>query len=129
MPNGLAASQVPDLPTAYTASYAYDANHWVMYLESDVPPNSLTEWWLGEALGKGYHLLRVLPVTACLTPAQLDACVADLVRRGVPDDGTDAAGTARGYCKAPYRLQATTLDEVIVLRLGQQGASAGPACP
>jgi hypothetical protein len=129
MPNGLAASQVPDLPTAYTASYGYDANHWVIFLESDVPPNSLTEWWLGQALGKGYHLLRVLPVTVCLTPAQLDACVADLVLRGVPDDGTNAPGTARGYCKAPYRLQPTTLDEVIVLRLGPQDAGAGPACP
>jgi hypothetical protein len=129
LPQGLAASQVPALPGAYSASYTYDADHWVMYLESDVPTSSLTEWWLGEALGKGYHLLRVLPVTGCLTPAQLEACVADLVARGVPDDGTDAPGTARGYCKAPYRLQPTTLDEAIVLRLGQVDGGAGPACP
>ena len=128
LPYGLAASEVPALPGANSASYTYDADHWVLYLESDVPPSSLTEWWLGEALGKGYHLLRVLP-TGCLTPAQLDACVAALVARGVPDDGTDAAGTARGYCKAPYRLQPTSLDEAIVLHLGPQGGGVGPACP
>ena len=129
MPNGLAASQVPNLPTAYTTSYAYDANHWVIYLESDVPTSSLTEWWLGAALGKGYHLLRVTALSGCLTPAQLDACVADLVARGVPDDGTDNPGTARGYCKAPYRLQPTTLDEAIVLHLGPQDGGVTPACP
>jgi hypothetical protein len=100
-----------------------------MFLESDVPANSLTEWWLGQALGKGYHLMRVLPVSGCLAAAELASCVADLVRRGVPDDGTDAPGTARGYCKAPYRLQPTTLDEAIVLRLGQSDAGVGPACP
>lgn len=129
VPYGLAPNQVPSLPTAYNPSYTYDSDHWVMYLASDVPPNSLTEWWLGEALGSGYHLVRVLPVTGCISAAQLEACVAELVRRGVPDDGTDAPGTARGYCKAPYRLQPTTLDEAIVLRLGQQDAGVGPACP
>ena len=46
------------------------------------------------------------------------ACVAELVQRGVKDDGTSAPGTARGYCLAPYRLQPTTLDEAIVLKLG-----------
>ena len=129
VPYGVAPDQVPGLPTASNPSYTYDADHWVMYLESDVPPNSLTEWWLGEALGKGYHLLRVLQLSACLTPAQLEACVTELVRRGVPDDGTDAPGTARGYCKAPYRLLPTTFDETIVLRLGPGNTGAGPACP
>jgi len=128
IPYGLAPDQVPALPAAQNPSYTYDANHWVMYLESDVPPSSLTEWWLGQALGAGYHLLRVLPI-GCLTVADLESCVAELVRRGVPDDGTDAPGTARGYCKAPYRLQPTTLDEAIVLRLGQQDGGVGPACP
>ena len=129
VPYGLSAQQVPSLPTAYNASYTYDADHWVMYLESDVPPNSLTEWWLGGALGTGYHLVQVLPVSGCLTPAQLEACVAELVRRGVQDDGTDAPGTARAYCEAPYRLQPTTVDDLIVLRLG--GSPAGPdaGCP
>ncbi|HEY3587740.1 MAG TPA: hypothetical protein VGK85_11335, partial [Myxococcaceae bacterium] len=129
VPSGLLPAQVPSLPTAFTSSYTYDAAHWVIFLESDVPASSLTEWWLGAALGKGYHLLRVSPLTACLTPAQLEACVADLVARGVPDDGTDAAGTARGFCKAPYRLQPTTLDETIVLQLGPRDGGVGPACP
>jgi len=129
IPYGLAPDQVPALPGAQNPSYTYDANHWVMYLESDVPPSSLTEWWLGQALGAGYHLLRVLPISGCLSAADLESCVAELVRRGVPDDGTDAPGTARGYCKAPYRLQPTTLDEAIVLRLGQPDGGVGPACP
>jgi len=129
VPYGVAPDQVPNLPAAANPSYTYDADHWVMYLESDVPPNSLTEWWLGEALGKGYHLVRVLPVTTCLSAAQLEACVAELVRRGVPDDGTNAPGTARSYCEAPYRLEPTTLDEVIVLRLGQTDGGVAPACP
>lgn len=129
VPYGLAPEQVPALPGAQNPSYTYDADHWVMYLESDVPSSSLTEWWLGQALGAGYHLLRVLPVSGCIPPAQLEACVAELVRRGVADDGTDAPGTARGYCKEPYRLQPTTLDETIVLRLGQSDGGVGPACP
>jgi len=122
VPNGIAPDQVPSLPTAANPAYTYDAAHWVMYLASDVPENSLTEWWLGQALGKGYHLMRVLPVSGCLASSELD-------RRGVPDDGTDDPGTARGYCKAPYRLQPTTLDEAIVLRLGGLDAGVGPACP
>jgi hypothetical protein len=129
VPYGLSADQVPSLPVSHNPNYTYDTDHWVLYLESDVPPSSLTEWWLGEALGAGYHLLRVLPLSSCLASPQLEACVADLVQRGVPDDGTDAPGTARGFCKAPYRLQPTTLDEAIVLRLGQQDGGAGPACP
>ncbi len=129
VPYGLDPAQVPNLPTAHNPSYTYDPEHWVMYLESDVPPNSLTEWWLGEALGAGYHLVRVLPVPGCLSAAQLESCVAELVRRGVPDDGTDASGTARAYCKAPYRLHPTSLDEAIVLRLGSPDAGAAPACP
>ena len=129
VPYGVAPAQVPALPTAYGTSYTYDAEHWVMYLDQDVPPNTLTEWWLGGALGAGYHLVRVLQLPGCLSPADLEACVAELVRRGVPDDGTSDPGTARGYCKATYRLQPTTLDETIVLRLGQQDAGVGAACP
>jgi len=130
VPYGVTPEQVQNLlPGALNPAYTYDANHWVMYVESDVPANSLTEWWLGgEPLGRGYHLLRVLPVSGCVPASELEACVAELVRRGVPDDGTDAPGTARGYCKAPYRLQPTTLDEQIVLRLGGADGGVGPAC-
>jgi hypothetical protein len=80
------------------------------------------------SLGRGYHLLKVLPVQ-CPTPDQLVACVAELVQRGVVDDGTSGPGTARGYCLAPYRLQPTTLDEAIVLQLGPLPVVGGPACP
>ena len=128
VPHGLAPNQVPSLSVPGT-SYTYDAEHWVMYVESDVPANSVTEWWLGEALGKGYHLLRVLPVSGCIPASELEACVVELVRRGVPDDGTDDPGTARGYCQASYRLQPTTLDEAIVLRLGGADGGVVPACP
>ncbi len=129
VPYGVAPAQVPTLPAAYGASYTYDAEHWVMYLEQDAPPNTLTEWWLGGALGAGYHLERVTQLPGCLSPADLASCVAELVRRGVPDDGTSNPGTARGYCNAPYRLQPTTLDETIVLRLGLPDAGPGTACP
>jgi len=129
VPYGVTPDQVASLPTVFTASYTYDKDHWVMYLDTDVPPNSLTEWWLGGALGAGYHLVRVLPVSACPTAADLDACVAELVRRGVVDDGTSAPGTARGYCLAPYRLQPTTVDETIVLKLGQVPGVADAGCP
>jgi len=129
IPYGVAANQVPALPTVFTASYTYDPAHWVIYLDSDVPPVSLTEWWLGGALGAGYHLLRVVPLSGCLTQGELDACAAQLVRRGVPDDGTSNPGTARAFCKAPYRLQPTTVDEAIVLKLGPGTAGPGAACP
>lgn len=129
VPYGVAPQQIAALPAVFGTSYTYDPDHWVMYVESDVPTNSLTEWWLGGALGQGYHLLRVLPLPGCLTPAELAACVGELVRRGVLDDGTSAPGTARAYCKAPYRLQPTTLDEAIVLKLGPLPGGQGPACP
>ena len=129
VPYGVAPEQIAALPAVFGASYTYDRDHWVVYVESDVPPSTLTEWWLGGALGKGYHLLRVLPLPGCLTPAELEACVAELVRRGVPDDGTSAPGTARAYCKAPYRLQPTSLDEPIVLKLGPLAGGPAPACP
>ena len=116
------------LPAAANPSYTFDAAHWVIHLQADVPPNSLTAWWLGGSLGRGYHLLKVLPVQ-CPTPGQLAACVAELVQRGVVDDGTSGPGTARGYCLAPYRLQPTTLDEAIVLQLGPLPVVGGPACP
>jgi hypothetical protein len=128
VPFGVAPDQVGALPAAANPSYTFDPDHWVVHLEEDVPPTSLTEWWVGGALGAGYHLLRVIPLDHCLTAAELEACVAELVRRGVHDDGTSDAGTARGYCLAKYRLQPTTLDEAIVLRLGQL-PGAGPSCP
>ena len=129
VPYGVAPSQVPTLGSVFNASYTFDPDHWVMYLETDVPPNSLTEWWLGGPLGAGYHLERVIDVSGCLDPSTLAACVAELVRRGVPDDGTSDAGTALGLCSAPYRLVPTTVDDPIVLRLGQSGSAPDAGCP
>jgi hypothetical protein len=128
VPYGVAATQVGGLSPATNPSYVVDAAHWVMHVEQAVPPNSLTEWWLGGALSAGYHLMRVSILTACLTPTEMDACVADLRARGIVDDGTKNPGTARGYCSAPYRLQPTTVDEEIVLRLGQ-GIPSAASCP
>ena len=128
VPYGVAATQVGGLSPATNPSYVVDAAHWVMHVEQAVPPNSLTEWWLGGALSAGYHLMRVSILTTCLTPAEMDACVTDLRARGIVDDGTKNPGTARGYCSAPYRLQPTTVDEEIVLRLGQ-GIPSAASCP
>jgi hypothetical protein len=131
VPFGIAAPQVSSLPTAANPSYGVDVDHWVIHLGADVARNSLTEWWLGAALPAGYHLMRVRAVDpACLSGAQLEACVATLVIRGVPDDRTSDPGTARGFCLAPYRLSPAPGDELIVLQLGNFGPLAGGGpCP
>ena len=112
-------------PPAY-GNYGIDPHHWIVYLDGDVPPGSLTEWWLGAALAKGFHLLRVTAVDPkCITADQTGACVADLARRGVTDDGT-----ARGFCTAQYRLSVAPDDEMLVLQLGT--VTLGPpaeTCP
>ncbi|MGZ5958861.1 MAG: hypothetical protein ACXWLI_10650 [Myxococcaceae bacterium] len=131
VPFGIATDQVPQLPGAQSPSYGVDVDHWVIHLGADVPPNSLTAWWLGAALPAGYHLLRVAAVDpACIGAAELEACVAALVVLGVPDDGTQDPGTARGFCLAPYRLSPAPGDELIVLHLGTYGPPAGGGpCP
>jgi len=134
VPYGIAAGAAASLPAAAppNAAYGIDANHWIVYLPSDVPPGSLMEWWLGAALPAGFHLLRVSAVDpACISAAQLDACAADLARRGVPDDGTANAGTARSFCRAPYRLSLAVPGEQLVLDLGTVGLGpgAGGPCP
>jgi hypothetical protein len=131
VPFGIAAEQVSQLPTAANPSYGVDLDHWVVHLGADVPPNSLTAWWLGAALPAGYHLVRVTAVDpACIGAAELEACVAALVLLGVPDDGTEDPGTARGFCLAPYRLSPAPGDELIVLHLGTYGPPAGGGpCP
>jgi hypothetical protein len=111
--------------------YGIDANHWVIYLAADAPPGSLTAWWLGAALPAGFHLLRATAVNPqCMTPAELDACAADLAARGVPDDGSANPGTARFFCKAPYRLSPALPGEQLLLVLGAVGLGpAGGSCP
>jgi hypothetical protein len=129
VPQGILPSQVPQL--AGYAAYGLDAYHWVVYLASDVPPNSLMAWWLGATLPAGYHLMRVAAVNPlCITGAALEACVADLVQRGVADDGTSNPGTARFFCLEPYRLAPAPSDELLLLQLGSQGLGpGGGSCP
>jgi hypothetical protein len=112
--------------TSGPGNYGIDPSHWVVYLESDVPAGSLTEWWLGAPLAKGFHLLRVTPVKPqCIPADQIDACVAELGRRGVTDP--DAA---RGFCSEPYQLSVAPPNEPLVLQLGTVTlATGGGGCP
>ena len=137
VPYGIAAGAVPGLGGSATPSssngngaYGIDPHHWVVYLASAAQPGSLTEWWLSAALPAGFHLLRVAAVNPqCITPEDLDACAADLVHRGVPDDGTSNEGTARFFCRAPYRLSLAPPGEQIVLELGTVGLGPATGCP
>jgi hypothetical protein len=131
VPLGSSQAQVGTLPSTANAAYGLDADHWVLYLAGDVPAGSITEWWLGQPLKAGYHLLRITAVNPdCLTGAALDACVANLVARGAPDDGTSRYGTARGLCKLSYRCALAPPGELLVLKLGTTGITAAPqGCP
>jgi hypothetical protein len=130
VPFGIAVTQVNSLAGSGNPSYGIDASHWVVYLDADVPAGSLTEWWLGAALGKGFHLIDVAAFDAqCLSADELDACAAELVARGAPDDGTDNPGTARAFCLAGYRLSPATPGEELVLNLGEVTTpTGGGAC-
>ncbi|HUJ27053.1 MAG TPA: hypothetical protein VLW85_13600 [Myxococcales bacterium] len=120
---GLAGA--PTVPAA-SGQYGIDPDHWVMYLASDVPRGSLTEWWLGAALPAGFHLIDVAVVNpSCIAADELSACVADLRARGVASD--DAA---KAFCLAPYRLSPAADGEELKLQLGTVGlASGGGSCP
>jgi hypothetical protein len=78
-------------------------------------------------MSAGFHLMHAT-LGQCPTGAELQACIADLVRRGVADDGTRSPGTARGFCLQGYRL-APSPDEDIVLHLGAAGSGETPSCP
>jgi hypothetical protein len=110
-------------------AYALDTQHWFVFLEKDVPTNSLTEWWLGGALSAGYHLLNVLRTDpACFLPAKLANCVAKLAQLGVPDVPA-GSGEATGYCKATYRLQPASFAEGITLQIGILELPTTATCP
>ena len=123
VPAGIAADAVggaASSPAPATLGYGIDAHHWVVWLESDVAPGSLMEWWLGGALSRGFHLLRVDAVNpACI---DLDACAAELAKRGVAD--------GRSFCQQPYRLSVAPPAEQLVLDLGAVALGPpGGACP
>lgn len=110
-------------------AYALDTLHWFLYLEQDVPENSLTAWWLGGALPAGYHLLNVLATSPqCLQPAQVASCAAALVQLGVPDV-PPGAGEATDFCLASYRLQPASFDEGITLQIGGPETPTASPCP
>jgi hypothetical protein len=122
---GIAAAGAAASPGA-TAQYGIDANHWIVYLDSDARAGSLTEWWLGAALPAGFHLMDVAVVNPqCITADQLAACEAGLAARGVADNTT-----AQAFCSAPYRLSPADAGEQLVLQLGSTalGPPAG-SCP
>jgi len=132
LPFGLAAPNVSDPATTAGPAFGLDPDHWLLYLAADVPPGSLTAWWLGEALLAGYHVVRVKPT--CLTAAELEACAGTVaalgVPLGVPDTGTPAAGTARAYCQASYRLEPAPAGEPLVVPQGNKvPPAAGGTCP
>lgn len=126
IPYGIAAGGVAALPSGNPAGYGLDPAHWVIWMDAPAPAGSLTAWWLGAPLPRGYALLRV--AAGCPTPAELSVCVAELVAIGVPEDGTGAPGTASGYCRAPYRLAPAPAGEEVQLVPGTAAPAAG-ACP
>ena len=128
VPPGVAVASGGVAAAGHPTPFGIDAKHWIVYLPSDVPPGSLMEWWLGKALPAGFHLLRVTALT-CMPAAQLEACAADLARRGVADDGTENPGTARSFCRAPYRLSLAPADEELVLDLAPPDPPSAGACP
>ena len=131
VPLGTTQAQVGALPATSNPGYGLDANHWLIYLAGDAPVGSLTAWWLGAPMPAGYHLVRVAAVApSCLAGATLQACVADLVGRGLVDDGTTHPGTARSFCLAPYRLAPAPDAEQLLLQLGAVALGpGGGSCP
>jgi hypothetical protein len=127
IPFGIASAQAASAPPTGSMGYGVDASHWVVYLTAPVPADSLTAWWLGAALPRGFALLRVQ--TGCPAPEAIAACVEELRRRGVPEDGTGSPGTASGWCREPYRLSPAPEGEEIVLELGTTGSAIPADCP
>ncbi len=124
VPYGVAADMVAALPAAHENAYGLDVAHWVIHLQQDVPPSSVTAWWLGAPLPAGYHLVHVTVIDpACIPAAELEACVGGLLVLGLSD------ATARGLCLAPYRLSPAPPEELIVLELETYGLPTAAPCP
>ncbi len=106
VPMGIGAAGIESLPGSENPAYGADLCYWLLFFESDVQPGSLTAWWLHDnPLPAGYHRVRV-DEPHCLTAEEFDACAAELVPRGLTDDGTYGPGTARAFCAAfaPFRV-------------------------
>jgi hypothetical protein len=117
--------------------FGASVGHWVVYLDGRVEAGTLTAWWLGaeSGIGPGYRLVRVDPFpAACMTEEELeqelDACVTRLVAAGVADDQSENPGTARGYCRAPYRLSpADPWGTSVNVQIGAFSVPPPDACP
>jgi hypothetical protein len=131
VPLGSSADQVGGLAASPSSgAYGLDAGHWIIYFDAEVKAGTITEWWTGQPLAAGYHLLTVHPVNpACLVGAAFDACVSNLASRGARDDGTSGYGTARGLCSLSYRCAVSPPGEELVLQLGTTGLAAAGDCP
>ncbi len=103
------AAQVPSSSSAL----ALDVTRWFVFLEAAPAAESLTAWWPGGTPAAGYQLVAVDATDpACLTPAEIEACVGRLGARGV------APADAAGFCQASYRLRPVPFSEGITLTVG-----------
>ena len=105
IPLGIPPNSINQAVTDESNAFGADVDHWVVLLEDEAPPGSLTAWWLGAqevGVRAGYHVVRVTPSDGpCMEDAELAPCVSALVSSSaVPDEET-----ARGFCRAPYTLE------------------------
>jgi hypothetical protein len=122
VPAGTTDELLALLPGSENPAYGLDAGHWIIYLPFPASSGTLTSWWLGGALGSGYHLVSV-SAAPCLTEAELARCVTDLRGFGAPDDPT-----ASDLCLAPYRLSPASKSEELHITLGVE-APQPRTCP
>jgi hypothetical protein len=134
IPLGIPQDGIDQAVAEESVAFGADVDHWVVFLEDEAPPGSLTAWWLGAqdvGVRAGYHVVRVTPSDGpCMEDAELAPCVAQLVSSSAVRDEE----TARGFCRAPYVLdldpgatlsiQLRTYDVPASLACGSAGASA-----
>jgi hypothetical protein len=104
IPLGIIDDEIDQAVAEENLAYGADVDHWVVFLEDEAPPGSITAWWLGAqevGVAAGYHVVRVTPSDGpCLEDAELAPCVSALVSSfAVANEET-----ARRFCRAPYTL-------------------------
>jgi hypothetical protein len=125
VPKGYSDSQIQDAALNHNPAFGADVDHWIVYLWDDVPPGSLTDWYLGGSLSRGSHLLQVTRLNLACDPTGLAACEADLAATyGVTDPAM-----ANHYCLLPYRLTPIDPSTPIVVTLGTYDPPAPDPCP